>query len=311
MDVFIRRLLASDAEAARDIRLEALKRCPVAFSSSYEDESAQPLGWFSDKLETVAVFGAFASEKLVGTAGFAPQQGRKLSHKGVLWGVYVRPEARGGGVARLLVQAVVEHARTQVKVLLLSVVRENKAARRLYASCGFRAYGVEPFSIMVDGVGHDEELMVLCFDQVMQEPRLNALVPELCCSNVDSSIAFYSGVLGFEILYQRPEARFAMMEREGAQIMLDELVPGSPRSWLAAELEAPFGRGVNLEIETVEIDKLYDQVRACGAKVFLPMEEMWYRAGDVELGGRQFIVLDPDGYLLRFAEKVGTRAVKR
>jgi uncharacterized glyoxalase superfamily protein PhnB len=98
-----------------------------------------------------------------------------------------------------------------------------------------------------------------------------------------------------------------MLERQGAQVMLDEYVHGSARSWIAGPLEAPFGRGMNLDIRTDNVEELYEKVKASGAKIFLPIEDKWYRANDIDLGSRQFIVLDPDGYLLRFSGSLGTR----
>jgi hypothetical protein len=98
-----------------------------------------------------------------------------------------------------------------------------------------------------------------------------------------------------------------MLERQGSRIMLEELVLGSARSWVAAPPEAPFGRGINLQIETDAVDVLYACVQKAEAKIFLPIEERWYRAGDVELGNRQFMVQDPDGYLLRFFQDLGER----
>jgi len=35
--------------------------------------------------------------------------------------------------------------------------------------------------------------------------------------------------------------------------------------------------------------------------------EAWYRVGDQEVGQREFLVQDPDGYLLRFVERLGMR----
>ncbi len=52
---------------------------------------------------------------------------------------------------------------------------------------------------------------------------MNPLIPELCCSNIKISLAFYTKVLGFEIEYQREEEGFAMLQRQGARIMLDEI----------------------------------------------------------------------------------------
>ncbi|BBK34960.1 glyoxalase [Allostella sp. ATCC 35155] len=141
----------------------------------------------------------------------------------------------------------------------------------------------------------------------------NALVPELYCRDVAESIAFYTGVLGFAVRYARPEEGFAYIEREGAELMLDAL--GSPdpasRTWLAGPLEPPFGRGINLQIRASDVDALHAAALGAGAPIFLPMEERWYRAGDREVGNRQFILLDPDGYLLRFYQDLGSRPVGR
>jgi catechol 2,3-dioxygenase-like lactoylglutathione lyase family enzyme len=141
-------------------------------------------------------------------------------------------------------------------------------------------------------------------------PNVNPLVPELLCTDIKASIAFYCGVLGFHILYERPEKGFAMVERQGSQIMLDQYRPDDERSWRAAPMERPFGRGMNLEIGTEKIDDLYTATQSHSASIFLPIEERWYRADDLDLGVRQFIVLDPDGYLLRFSQEMGTRAAK-
>jgi len=148
----------------------------------------------------------------------------------------------------------------------------------------------------------------------MSTERLNtALTPELCCTDIKISLRFYTQILGFSIQYQREEEGFAMLERQGSRIMLDEIrkdsVSGTDRTWIAATLEIPFGRGINLQMETNNVDDLYERVVKAGAKIFLPIEEKWYRANDSELGNRQFIVLDPDGYMLRFAQNLGTRKV--
>lgn len=148
----------------------------------------------------------------------------------------------------------------------------------------------------------------------MTQKRLTtSLTPELCCSNIKTSLPFYTDVLGFSIQYQRKEDGFAMLERQGARIMLDEISKDSPngtkRTWISGELEAPFGRGINLEIKTDRIDDLYDRIQQSNTHIFLSIEEKWYRAGDVELGIRQFIVMDPDGYMLRFSQDIGERKI--
>jgi len=132
-----------------------------------------------------------------------------------------------------------------------------------------------------------------------------ALIPELLCTSLAMSRKFYVEILGFEVLYERPKEKFVMLIREGAQLMLEEL--GAGRAWITARLEQPFGRGVNFQIQTADVDTLYTRVQNSSVKIFLPMEEKWYRSDDLELGNRQFIVQDSDGYLLRFFQNLGQR----
>lgn len=133
------------------------------------------------------------------------------------------------------------------------------------------------------------------------------LVPELICADIDCSLAFYTEVLGFAVLYDRPEERFAFLEREGAELMLEQ---STGRRFLAAPLEHPYGRGINLQIQVSDIDALHAAVLAAGIAPYLPLEDKWYRRDDRLLGNRQFIVADPDGYLLRFFQSLGSRALE-
>lgn len=146
----------------------------------------------------------------------------------------------------------------------------------------------------------------------MNNLLITPLIPELYCSNIKISLAFYTKVLGFEIEYQREEEGFAMLQRQASRIMLDEIAQDSKRMkrvWLSDLLEKPFGRGINFQIRTSNIDALYRDVQQSCATIFLAIEEKWYRVNDIEVGNRQFIVLDPDGYMLRFAEDLGSREV--
>ena len=157
----VRRLTSADAAAYRDIRLAGLSESPEAFGSTFERENTQPLAWFCERLGNSHVFGAFRSNELLGIVGFAIRDGEKERHKGLLWGMYVRPDARKAGVGRQLVEAVIDHARDRVEVIQLSVVSGNERARRLYASLGFVEYGVEKKSLKQDGHYYDEILMAV------------------------------------------------------------------------------------------------------------------------------------------------------
>jgi RimJ/RimL family protein N-acetyltransferase len=164
-ELTIRLLTSADAALYRPVRLEALAAHPDAFSSAFAREQEKPLAWFEERLTTSDVFGAFIAESLVGVAGFRRQDGAKTEHKAVLWGMYVRPDARKSGAARRLVDAVVAHAAERVEQLQLAVVSENAAAIRLYTAAGFVEYGREVEALKLDGRYFDEILMALFFNR--------------------------------------------------------------------------------------------------------------------------------------------------
>lgn len=132
------------------------------------------------------------------------------------------------------------------------------------------------------------------------------IVPELDVLDFEKSRAFYTDILGFEILYERPEELFAYLKREEAHIML-ESASGPGRRFGSRDLERPLGRGMNLQILTTSATSLYERVTAFGLTPEVPLEEKWYRKDSEEVGNRQFVIADCDGYLLRFFEDLGAR----
>jgi catechol 2,3-dioxygenase-like lactoylglutathione lyase family enzyme len=134
----------------------------------------------------------------------------------------------------------------------------------------------------------------------------NKLVPELIVTDLHTSLHFWTTLVGFRIAYERPEEGFAYLDLDGAQIMLEQQ-SGVERQWLSDELTAPFGRGINLQIEVGCVDTVINRLQTAQWPLFLEREDAWYRVGDKEVGQRQFLVQDPDGYLVRLVENLGER----
>ncbi len=128
------------------------------------------------------------------------------------------------------------------------------------------------------------------------------LVPELAVTNLAESLRFWRDLCGFAVAFDRAAEGFACVEREGARVMLDQL--GCTRDWLAAPAERPFGRGMNLEIAVTSVAPLLATLARAAWPLFLPVEEKIYRVGNTMVRVRQFIVQDPDGYLVRFSERL-------
>lgn len=128
------------------------------------------------------------------------------------------------------------------------------------------------------------------------------LVPELLVSNHAASRDFYVRIIGFEVCFERLAEKFSYLDLDGVELMIEE----ETDFWATAPRERPYGRGMSLQIEVAALGPILARLAADGIALFRPVEEAWYRAGDDYNGNRQFLVQDPDGYLLRFFEDLGT-----
>ncbi len=138
----------------------------------------------------------------------------------------------------------------------------------------------------------------------MPKGGFGAFVPELDVSELAASLGFWCDLLGFGVAYDRPAARFAYLVRGPIQVMLCE----QNGTWETGELARPFGRGVSFQMTVGALAPILDALEAAGWPLFRQPNEAWYRAGRRERGQREFLVQDPDGYLLRFAQDIGVRA---
>ncbi|MBR2727634.1 MAG: VOC family protein [Solobacterium sp.] len=128
--------------------------------------------------------------------------------------------------------------------------------------------------------------------------EFNALIPELSVRDIEKSKQFYLEVLQFRIEYGRPEDRFVFLAREDNQLMLEEI----NGHWETGELVYPFGRGVNFEMTVTGVEDLYQRVLSAGIRPFRELKTNRYRMGEEEIVQKEFLVQDPDGYLLRFTD---------
>jgi len=132
----------------------------------------------------------------------------------------------------------------------------------------------------------------------------NKLIPELSVTNLKNSLKFYQ-IVGFKIEYERAENKFVFLSMGEIQFMLQEI--SKEDKWNIEPLEYPFGNGINFQLEVENVDKIYNLLKENNYKIAFEMEENWYRQDNKLLGNKEFLVQDPDGYLIRFSEDLGER----
>lgn len=133
--------------------------------------------------------------------------------------------------------------------------------------------------------------------------KWNQMIPEFDIFNLDETLHFYVDLIGFKVVYDRPEDKFAFLELEDVQIMVQEIDPDSTK-WDTGTLDYPLGRGINFQIDVKNIDEIYNRLKEADYKIFVEMENHYYRKDDELLGEREFLVQDPNGFLLRFAQDI-------
>lgn len=130
---------------------------------------------------------------------------------------------------------------------------------------------------------------------IRSEVLFNSLIPELSVSNIEVSKNFYEN-LGFKVVYERPENRFYFMQLENNQIMLEE----DNENWNVGKKEYPYGNGINISMSIKDIEKKYKELKNKNIKFFLDLEIHEYKVDNKIYKDSEFLLQDPDGYLLRF-----------
>lgn len=157
----IRLLGPEDVEIFRRIRLEALRAEPDSFASSTVDWEKLSDDEWRQRITAGAVFVAFRDGDPVGIMGLLRERASKMAHRATVVMVYMRESLRGSGLAKMLLERLIEHARSQgIRQLELSVSAENAKAIGFYSRQDFVKVGRIPGGCIRNGREVDDLIMV-------------------------------------------------------------------------------------------------------------------------------------------------------
>ena len=125
--------------------------------------------------------------------------------------------------------------------------------------------------------------------------KFNSLIPELSVTDIEKSKEFYLN-LGFKVMYERKEDKFCFLYLEDNQIMIEEI----NNNWNVGEMKYPFGNGINISMTVSDIDSFYEKIISKKIVLFRKIKTSKYRVDDIIYEDKEFLLQDPDGYLLRF-----------
>lgn len=211
---------------------------------------------------------------------------------------------KGNGYASILIDFVFNKYKNIYKKMIVGT-SENMIP--FYVLHGFNKYYKTSKNFFVDN--YSEEIWdnnLQCIDMYYYYKDLtqnnmywNKNIPELSVTNLQNSLDFYK-TIGFRTEYERPENKFVFISLGEIQFMLQEI--SNTDKWDIAPLTYPFGNGINFQLDVKNVDSIYSNLKNNNYKIAFDIEENWYRQDDKLLGCKEFLVQDPDGYLLRFSE---------
>jgi len=124
----------------------------------------------------------------------------------------------------------------------------------------------------------------------------NNLIPELSVFDIFQTKNFYEE-LGFKIEYERQEEKFVFMSFQDSQFMFEQI---HDEGWNTGELIYPLGRGINFSIAVDDIENLYTLVKSKKLEIYKKLTKSVYLVNGIEKIQMEFLIQDPNGYLLRF-----------
>lgn len=125
--------------------------------------------------------------------------------------------------------------------------------------------------------------------------KFNSLIPELSVTSIEKSKEFYKK-LGFEIIYERKKDKFAFIQLEENQIMIEEI----NENWNTGKLEYPYGRGINISMSIKNVEDYYKKLKEKGLPFYKEIMINKYEVNGKVYDDIELLIQDVDGYLLRF-----------
>ena len=126
--------------------------------------------------------------------------------------------------------------------------------------------------------------------------NFNRMIPELSVFDIERTKQFYRE-LGFKIEYERTEDKFVFMSFQDSQFMFEQI---HDDGWNTGELVYPLGRGINFSIAVDDIEELYKLVNNLNIELYRELTKNIYQVNGIEEMQIEFLIQDPNGYLLRF-----------
>ncbi len=134
----------------------------------------------------------------------------------------------------------------------------------------------------------------------------NHLICEMMVRDYPASLAWWTGLVGMQPVFTRPAQKLALLQHpDGAQVMIYE----RDGDWETGTMEPPFGRGAVIQVFVADVAAVHARFSAASHAFYVPLREKWRDWGDRLGGQREFLVQDPDGYLVMVAERLGEAAL--
>ncbi|MGL4744846.1 MAG: GNAT family N-acetyltransferase [Dermatophilaceae bacterium] len=161
-DVTVRVLSADEWEQYRTVRLAALEESPDAFVATHEQEAAEPEEFWRARMTRSTRLLAERDGEALGIASVGAVADDE-SGSAQLFGLWVRPAARGSGAATALVRSSAESAADAGKAhLVYWVGTDNGRAVAFASGFGFRPTSERrPMRVVSEDDGEEEVAMTL------------------------------------------------------------------------------------------------------------------------------------------------------